>query len=199
MYSKRVKKREWLYIPNLIGYARLYLLLLFVLSANPLYQALWMTLSLGLDVLDGYLARKLDQCTLFGARLDLMIDMLSLVLLASYAALSFPPGWVRTLCLLCALNDLVGYSCSLLAFYRGNRSSNHKEQLKAQGYLLPFYYSRSGLALSNVLHDAFFLLQIYMPPLIPSIVIYLCLAGCLFRQMSVAEQTCRLWHNKSCR
>jgi phosphatidylglycerophosphate synthase len=187
-------KKEWIYLPNLIGYARIYLLVLFFVAKEPMHQALFMTINLLLDVLDGKIARKLNQCTLFGARLDLIIDMLSLSLLSFYLAALSSVGWISCLFVLCGVNDAISYMLSIATFYgkKTPEQSDHKDALKQKGYLLPLYYSASGLALSNVLHDAYLLSPIYTPPFIPSFIIYLCLAGCLFRQLCVAEQTYHL-------
>ena len=67
-----------LFVPNLIGYVRIGL---FVLSVHfydsPQTFTLCYMLNVALDFVDGYAARKLDQCSVFGAWLDVLIDNLT--------------------------------------------------------------------------------------------------------------------------
>eukprot|EP00051_Salpingoeca_urceolata_P032924 m.18076 g.18076 ORF g.18076 m.18076 type:complete len:227 (-) comp5616_c0_seq1:51-731(-) len=65
-----------LWAPNVVGYVRICL----VLAAFEVYRdnwhvflALYCTQAV-LDAVDGYLARKLDQCSAFGAWLDVAVD-----------------------------------------------------------------------------------------------------------------------------
>ena len=60
-----------LYVPNLIGYARIILLLLSLrtMLTDPYTTAALYMLSALLDAFDGMAARKLNQCTKFGAML----------------------------------------------------------------------------------------------------------------------------------
>ena len=60
-----------LYVPNLIGYARIILLFLSLrtMLTDPYTTAALYMLSALLDAFDGMAARKLNQCTKFGAML----------------------------------------------------------------------------------------------------------------------------------
>ncbi|MBS0629607.1 MAG: CDP-alcohol phosphatidyltransferase family protein [Verrucomicrobia bacterium] len=178
---------EWFYIPNIIGYIRVVLLALFFIIEDPLSKVILMSINLVLDVFDGKIARKLNQTSLFGARFDLIIDMVSLVLLSFYvAALS-----KNFLFVLCGINDGISYALSILIFYGKKQQMNHKSEIGKKGLLLPIYYSAWGLALSNVLHDAYLLKFVYWPAAL-GFVVPICLGGYLFRQLCVAEQTVRL-------
>ncbi|XP_034237701.1 CDP-diacylglycerol--inositol 3-phosphatidyltransferase [Thrips palmi] len=66
----------FLFVPNLIGYARIVLALVaFVFMTTNYIIATWCyVLSAFLDVFDGYFARKLNQGTKFGAMLDQLTD-----------------------------------------------------------------------------------------------------------------------------
>ena len=82
-------KAELIYPCNLVGYGRLLLIVaavsVYISNGDP--TARWvflgcLTASLLLDLLDGYLARRYDHTTTFGAlqsgdRLNLEIDMLA--------------------------------------------------------------------------------------------------------------------------
>ncbi|KAL5016959.1 hypothetical protein ScPMuIL_006548 [Solemya velum] len=67
-----------LYVPNIIGYFRLILLIIsLVFFHHPLWFLLFYGLSVLLDGFDGYFARRLNQVSDFGAWLDLMVDLIS--------------------------------------------------------------------------------------------------------------------------
>jgi phosphatidylglycerophosphate synthase len=153
-----------------------------------------MSISLILDILDGKVARALGQTSLFGARFDLILDMISLVLLSFYAAATAQNGWIQFLFILCALNDLLGYAMQLHLFYGQGRLSslNHKDLLRKMGFLLPIYYSAVGLGLSNHLHHAYLLTYVYLPSWVNSYLLLLFAVGFAFRQLAVAEQSIRI-------
>ncbi|KAL5109441.1 hypothetical protein TcWFU_009352 [Taenia crassiceps] len=66
----------FLFVPNLIGYARILLLLYacWYMSTDPVRAVVSYLLSALLDALDGHAARLLDQSTKFGAALDMLSD-----------------------------------------------------------------------------------------------------------------------------
>ena len=69
------------FVPNLIGYIRFILLLIspyFALSKDYWYVfAICYSLSYLLDAVDGHAARYFDQCSRFGAALDMVCDRAS--------------------------------------------------------------------------------------------------------------------------
>lgn len=76
------KSSRWptlLYIPNLIGYVRLYLL--YAYFANGSKDLLQLLTSLFLDFFDGAAARYFNQTSRFGCLLDVFIDILTRFLL----------------------------------------------------------------------------------------------------------------------
>ncbi|KAH9513600.1 CDP-diacylglycerol-inositol 3-phosphatidyltransferase [Bulinus truncatus] len=66
-----------LYVPNIIGYVRI---VLAVCAFMVYHDSAWFTflysVSISLDGIDGYLARKLQQCTAFGAWCGYLISFL---------------------------------------------------------------------------------------------------------------------------
>ncbi|XP_020619779.1 CDP-diacylglycerol--inositol 3-phosphatidyltransferase 1-like [Orbicella faveolata] len=71
------KEDVLLFVPNLIGYVRLVLLLAsWIFFTNPVLFLSFYTSSILLDGLDGILARQLNQTSAFGAWLDVVIDNL---------------------------------------------------------------------------------------------------------------------------
>ncbi|XP_076045945.1 phosphatidylinositol synthase isoform X2 [Oratosquilla oratoria] len=67
--------RVLLYVPNVIGYVRLLLLIVaFIPYISPPYMVIIYSVSIILDGFDGWAARKWNQCSPFGAWMDILID-----------------------------------------------------------------------------------------------------------------------------
>ena len=66
----------FLFVPNLIGYARIILALasFYTMPIRPITTLVLYFLSAFLDVFDGYAARRFNQSTRFGAMLDQLTD-----------------------------------------------------------------------------------------------------------------------------
>ncbi|KAJ7375179.1 hypothetical protein OS493_001918 [Desmophyllum pertusum] len=72
-----MKENVFLFIPNLIGYARIVLAILsfYFMPTNYIIAASMYLLSgFILDEFDGYAARYLNQCTMFGSMMDMLTD-----------------------------------------------------------------------------------------------------------------------------
>ncbi|KAK2178466.1 hypothetical protein NP493_542g00015 [Ridgeia piscesae] len=69
-------RKRLLYIPNVIDYLRFVLVLMSWVTyySHPFSSAALYTVSISLDGVDGYLARKLKQQSEFGAWLDVVVD-----------------------------------------------------------------------------------------------------------------------------
>jgi len=93
-------------IPNTIGYIRILLLaisfVLFWLEYPSLFLVFYCCQAL-LDALDGHLARKFNQCTAFGAWMDVVIDNAGRTLLWT----SFHPAFSLICCL-----EWITFSCT---------------------------------------------------------------------------------------
>ncbi|XP_077996116.1 uncharacterized protein LOC144449458 [Glandiceps talaboti] len=73
-----MSQNVFLYIPNIIGYLRLLLLFTGYLffDARPVLFVVIYSISVILDGIDGFVARKLNQVSAFGAWLDVVVDNL---------------------------------------------------------------------------------------------------------------------------
>ncbi|XP_046446243.1 uncharacterized protein LOC124195730 [Daphnia pulex] len=73
------------YVPNLIGYVRLILIITGHLfkDESPFTAVLFYAIFATLDGIDGWVARKLNQCSSFGAWLDVIIDNIGRTLIWS--------------------------------------------------------------------------------------------------------------------
>jgi CDP-diacylglycerol--inositol 3-phosphatidyltransferase len=133
----------WL-IPNLIGYLRIVL----VVSAFCIcfdypywFVCLYGTSQL-LDGLDGYLARRLQQATMYGAMLDMVLDRVSTTALLVLLAKFYPAytRWFIVLMLLDIVSHFLHVYSSLLY---GKRS--HKTISTNQHWLLRLYYGYKSI------------------------------------------------------
>ena len=137
----------WL-IPNVIGYFRGLLLIIFILTCTSnvfyIYSHSKLTIRLigiiayivsySLDAVDGPVARSLGQCSRFGSLLDMCLDRASsasLILVASRQSTSHGMynGWIATLGALCMALDIVShYACMYVTSQLG--LSSHKDIAK---------------------------------------------------------------------
>ena len=97
----KVQKKDWTTIPNLLGYLRLLLIPVFVytyLNARDQREYFLAVATIGLsgvsDLLDGLLARKLNQVTDLGKLLDPVADKLTQCAVAFCLASRFPMMWL---------------------------------------------------------------------------------------------------------
>lgn len=87
----------FLFIPNLIGYGRVILLFVAVVTAftHPITTLICYGLSQALDGIDGMAARKFNQSSDFGAVLDMVTDRVSdAIILAILGALYPKYAWL---------------------------------------------------------------------------------------------------------
>ncbi|XP_029914400.1 CDP-diacylglycerol--inositol 3-phosphatidyltransferase [Myripristis murdjan] len=82
----------FLFVPNLIGYARIVLALLsfYLMPCCPLPAVFCYLLSALLDAFDGHAARALNQSTKFGAMLDMLTDRCATMCLLVNLSLLYP-------------------------------------------------------------------------------------------------------------
>ena len=95
--AKKTEDTEniFLFVPNLIGYGRIFLALLsFWFMPTNYVAASWCYLLSGfLDAFDGHAARALNQSTKFGAMLDMLTDRCATMCLLATLS-TFYPNWL---------------------------------------------------------------------------------------------------------
>ncbi|XP_026192574.1 probable CDP-diacylglycerol--inositol 3-phosphatidyltransferase 2 [Cyclospora cayetanensis] len=130
-----------LFVPNIIGYMRLVLLLAAAFTAD---NFLWFMLLYGasqlLDIADGHAARTLQQVSVFGACFDQLVDRLSTCLLYTLNAIAYPRYGGGFFLLL--LTDMGGHWLHFFAATAVGASS-HKRVDEAP-WILQQYYTRKG-------------------------------------------------------
>lgn len=91
----RIEKVKMVNIPNLLSLFRLFLIpifLYFIAREQTLYSAVVFAIIIITDILDGYIARKKNECTNLGRVLDHGVDKLFIILTAIWLYIynSFP-------------------------------------------------------------------------------------------------------------
>ena len=130
----------WLYVPNLIGYARVALLLAFFCLAQTRWQAALACylLSFAGDLFDGYFARLLNQASDFGAVLDMVTDRAaSLGIVTVVAALN--PA-LAPWCTLCQFLDISSHWFAMVAAATAGAHHKSKEANATRNALVRLYY-----------------------------------------------------------
>ncbi|KNH07391.1 phosphatidylinositol synthase [Perkinsela sp. CCAP 1560/4] len=147
--------------PNIIGYIRVFLLAFAFSKAidNPNAFAISYILALALDGLDGFLARRLNQCSFFGAVLDMMCDRtatcgLIIVLVSKY------PSLVTTGIFLIALDFVSHYvrMCSTMSL----KKSSHKDLQGNSSLLLQLYYQHKWIMCVTYAAQELWYLSMYL-------------------------------------
>lgn len=104
---------------------------------EPLIALAFYGLSCFLDVFDGLYARYLDQCSQFGAVLDMITDRCTTTFLLFSLASSFPEWkiWFQVLCVL----DWVSHYVHMRATASSGKS--HKSIEAEQSWIMSLYYT----------------------------------------------------------
>ena len=146
----KLKMKKLLYVPNIIGFIRVFLLLastyysLIPSVFTPLYF-----LNFCFDGLDGFAARLFKQETRFGYALDMITDRISSALL--FILLIEKSFQWRFFFICCLFFDISSHWFATL------QSKTHKIQ---KNYLLKWYYKPQNLFITCVCNELF-LLSLY--------------------------------------
>lgn len=166
--------------PQLICFSRLCAIIAaFCTFHNQPLLSLCLILSAeSLDMLDGYVARKLNKSSAFGTIADMIIDRLTPIFCFT-ALISLKPHWSSGLSLLLAL-DLLGHMAMLYSALLIGDQSHHKKLLAHTHPLLNLYYAPKGakrlfMVLSIAFYDLaliswilYFIFPLHMPMLLLS-------------------------------
>ncbi|KAK9449793.1 CDP-alcohol phosphatidyltransferase-domain-containing protein [Limtongia smithiae] len=156
----------FLFVPNLIGYARVVLALasLGVMRYHPKVCTWLYIVSCLLDAFDGAAARKYDQATKFGAILDMVTDRCTTSCLICFLCSAYP-DWAVFYQILISLDLASHYMHMYATLISGGKS--HKAVGKERGYILNLYYTnRNVLFIFCAANELFFVaLYLYSFPL----------------------------------
>jgi CDP-diacylglycerol--inositol 3-phosphatidyltransferase len=153
--SSLTTTRVFLYIPNLIGYSRIFFALasFYYMQWHPKYCTLLYGLSCILDALDGAAARKFNQSSRFGAVLDMVTDRCTTSSLICYLCVAYPQ-WAVLFQLLVSL-DLSSHYMHMYAMLTTG-SSSHKKVGKRSKVLNLYYTSSTVLFIFCAFNELFF-------------------------------------------
>ncbi|KAK9457448.1 CDP-alcohol phosphatidyltransferase-domain-containing protein [Dipodascopsis uninucleata] len=151
----------YLFIPNLIGYARVILALfsLAVMSSHPKICTWLYIISCLLDAFDGAAARRYNQSTRFGAMLDMVTDRCTTSCLLCYLSSTYPK-FVVFFQLLLSL-DLASHYMHLVAML-GTGAQSHKKVNKERSWLLNLYYTNSRVLFIACAANELFFVALYL-------------------------------------
>ena len=149
------------YVPNLIGYLRI-ALLLWAFVAENIEKELFLSLyafSFLLDAVDGWAARYFSQSSTYGAVLDMITDRAATLALVM-ALLKIHPTFSLAFTALATLDLTSHYTRMYVSF--SERVTSHKSVKKSSSALLRIYYtSRIVMGALCVGQEAFYLWLYY--------------------------------------
>ncbi|KAK9312332.1 CDP-alcohol phosphatidyltransferase-domain-containing protein [Lipomyces starkeyi] len=159
----------FLFIPNLIGYARVILALgsLAVMRFHPKICTWLYVVSCLLDAFDGAAARKFNQSTKFGAILDMVTDRCTTSCLICFLSSRYP-NWAIFYQLLISL-DLASHYMHMVAML-GSGQQSHKKVGKERGWFLNLYYTNTRVLFIFCAANELFFVALYLysfPPATP--------------------------------
>ncbi len=182
--QKYSKLKVLLYLPNIVGYIRIVLILLglSIFHQYPVMGYFILGLSAGLDMLDGFLARIFNQTSKFGAILDYALDRATTACYYFIISIVYPDLWIPSILLLNL--DIIGHYFHLQSSHVQNKSS-HKNSEDDDPWIIRMYFiNRFVLTASCLTSDLFlfflFLYKFYPNPLVMASMLF-CLPGFVFK------------------
>ncbi|XP_061159369.1 CDP-diacylglycerol--inositol 3-phosphatidyltransferase isoform X1 [Syngnathus typhle] len=151
----------FLFVPNLIGYARIVLALVsfLLMPCCPIPASLCYMLSGLLDAFDGHAARALNQSTQFGAMLDMLTDRCATMCLLVNLALLYPSYaflFQLSMCLDIASHWLHLHSSTVKG------SASHKSIDLSGNPLLRIYYTNKVVLFFMCMGNELFFCLLYI-------------------------------------
>ncbi|KAI8067890.1 CDP-alcohol phosphatidyltransferase-domain-containing protein [Gongronella butleri] len=139
----RVKQENvFLFVPNLIGYTRIILasMSLYYMPIHPKTCVVLYCISCLLDAVDGNAARYFNQCSRFGAVLDMVTDRCTTTCLLCFLSIQFP-RWTIVFQFLISLDFSSHYMHMYSSMTEG--SSSHKKIAEGGSWFLRLYYTNN--------------------------------------------------------
>lgn len=159
----------FLFVPNLIGYARVILaaISLYYMRDNPKMCTVLYCISCLLDAFDGMFARRLDQSTRFGAVLDMVTDRCTTSCLLCFLTAAYP-----RCALLFQFLVTLDFSSHYIHMYSTlvSGSQSHKVVDSSRSRILNLYYTDTRVlflfcACNEIFFVCLYLMDFYKQPL----------------------------------
>ncbi|RKP22699.1 CDP-alcohol phosphatidyltransferase-domain-containing protein [Syncephalis pseudoplumigaleata] len=159
--ARPTKENVFLFVPNLIGYVRVILavLSLLVMPTRPLTCVALYCVSCLLDAVDGNAARYFNQCSRFGAVLDMVTDRCTTICMLCHLASVFPSAAV-VFQLLISLDLSSHYMHMYSSLVAG--AASHKMISKSRSAILRAYYSNSHVLFLFCAGNELFFVAVYL-------------------------------------
>ncbi|KAL9089814.1 MAG: hypothetical protein Q9165_005608 [Trypethelium subeluteriae] len=172
---KEQQENIFLFIPNLIGYARIVLAIisLYFMPLHPRRCSFLYSVSCLLDAVDGVAARRFQQSTKFGAILDMITDRCTTACLLVFLASAFP-RWAILFQGLISLDLASHYVHMYATLTMGGSGQSHKKIDEGRSWILKQYYSNNNVlftfcALNETFFIALYLLSFSSPLISPQL------------------------------
>jgi len=151
----------YLFIPNLIGYARIILagVSLYFMDSDPNICTVAYGMSSLLDAFDGWAARKFKQQSQFGAVLDMVTDRCTTACLLCYLSSAYP-DYALYFQFLIALDFSSHYMFMYSSLVTG--SSSHKDIGDDVSRILRVYYTNKVVLFLVCFFDQVFYVALYL-------------------------------------
>jgi len=138
--------------PNLVGYCRVIsTVYAFAICFTDIQQAAFFyLLGQGLDAVDGEVARKFNQCSKFGAILDMLTDRMSTACLLIVLSHLYPQQWglYAFLIVLDTVSHWIQMQCKLMQNKTSHKGSDNP--------ILAFYYTKPVLLVACCGNEFYF-------------------------------------------
>mmetsp|Transcript_258 Transcript_258/g.955 ORF Transcript_258/g.955 Transcript_258/m.955 type:complete len:248 (-) Transcript_258:111-854(-) len=185
-----------LYVPNVIGYVRVGLLVAFYVYALREWEVAigcYLLSFLG-DLFDGFFAKQLAQTSTFGMILDMVTDRVATAGLLTILAVLYPP-WAPVFAASQGL-DLASHWFHMYSTATGGGGGHHKSDgaLKRRNFILRTYYKSYPLFAYLCVSAELTYVALYVLKFRPDfkffhvvhlfyLYLFLCLPGCIVKQV----------------
>ncbi|KAJ3186544.1 CDP-diacylglycerol-inositol 3-phosphatidyltransferase [Gaertneriomyces sp. JEL0708] len=162
MFRPHKTKNVFLFVPNLIGYARVILMFaaLHYLTYDARIAMSFYTISCLLDALDGHAARYFQQTSRFGAVLDMVTDRSTTACLLVYLARQFPQFTLLFQSLIAL--DLSSHYLQMYSSLALGQGSHKNVDPKKTSWLLRQYYTNNKVLFSICAGNELFFIALYL-------------------------------------
>ncbi|XP_078492301.1 CDP-diacylglycerol--inositol 3-phosphatidyltransferase-like [Ciona intestinalis] len=149
-----------LFVPNLIGYVRIVLAIAsaYYMPFDYVTASVCYAISVGLDDLDGYAARALNQCTKFGAMLDQLTDRAGTATLVMTLSYFYPKHMF-----LFQMSLVIDIVCHWLHLHVSvMKGTNHKSMGLDSNPIMKLYYTSRPFLFFMCAGNEMFYIMLYL-------------------------------------
>ena len=149
----------FLFIPNIIGYLRYFFMVLsiFTYRDNPIYTIIFCALAGILDAFDGLAARKFNQCSNFGAVLDMVCDRASDAVILAFLGALYPQY-----AFIFYGDILLDLTSHWYQMYAALSSGEHHKKSESRFQLLNIYYGNKTVLFTLCAGNGLFMAMCYI-------------------------------------